>query len=400
MGCLLGGLVLATLADSTLGRKNMLFLSCLAMALSGILTAASPNVWVYSGLRFAAGFSRATIGTSALVLSTELVGKSSRGEVGIIGFFCFTLGFLSLPATAYLNRNSSWRALYLWTSGPALLYSILVYFLVRESPRWLLVRGRKEEAIKTIRDIAAPNRSDVLAYSFSGFNIGGEEWASNTDVYSALRLLLRKRWALQRLAAVMAAGFGIGMVYYGMPLALGALGCSLYFSVSLNALSELPSSLITFFLVGRINRRSSVLGFTLASGACSVACVFLRGGVKMGVEVVSFFCACTAFNVVLIYGLELFPTCVRNSALSMVRQALVLGGVFAPQLVAAARGSGAGFASFGVFGLVISFCGLFVVFLPETRGGASPTPSRSKSTGREPRPSPGPSPEAGRVRIR
>ncbi|MQL94190.1 hypothetical protein Taro_026844 [Colocasia esculenta] len=372
-GCLVGGLALATLADSTLGRKKMLFVSCLGMAVVGLLTAASPNVWVYSALRFVGGFFRATIGTSALVLSTELVGKKWRGEVGIIGFFCFTLGFLSLPAMAYANRNSSWRSLYLWTSAPGLLYSILVYCLVRESPRWLLVRGRKDEAIKTLKDIAASNGKDVLTYSFSGFNVFAgdeEEWNNSVDVFSALRVLLDKRWALRRLAAVMAVGFGIGIVYYGMPLAVGSLGSDLYLSVALNALSELPSALVTFFLIGRINRRAAVLGFTLASGACSVACAFLEeAGVRMGVEVTSFFSACTAFNVILIYGLELFPTCVRNSALSMLRQALVLGGVFAPLLVAAARGKGGRFTSFGVFGLVIAGCGLFVVCLPETRGG-------------------------------
>ncbi|XP_078428515.1 organic cation/carnitine transporter 3-like [Wolffia australiana] len=366
-GCLLGGLILATLADSTLGRRNMLFISCLGMALAGLLTAASPNVWIYALLRFLTGFSRATIGTSALVLSTELVGKSSRGEVGIIGFFCFTLGFLSLPGIAYIYRDSSWRFLYLWTSGPALVYAVLVFFLVHESPRWLLVKGRKEEAIQTLTDMTIATQSQVMTYTFSGFNIGVSE---EPGAFSSLLLLLRKRWARRRLAAIMSAGFGIGMVYYGMPLALGALGCNLYLSSSLNAVAELPSSLITFFLVGRINRRVSVLGFTMASGVSSVLCVFLSGNMKMGVEVGSFFCACTAFNVVLIYGLELFPTCVRNSALSMVRQALVLGGVFAPQLVSGARVSGSGFVSFGVFGIVIGICGLFVVLLPETKGSS------------------------------
>ena len=38
IGCLVGGLVLATLADSSLGRKNILSLSCLTMSLSSLLT--------------------------------------------------------------------------------------------------------------------------------------------------------------------------------------------------------------------------------------------------------------------------------------------------------------------------------------------------------------------------
>ncbi|TXG71389.1 hypothetical protein EZV62_006324 [Acer yangbiense] len=38
MGCLAGGFILATLADSSLGRKNTLFLSCLIVSLSSLLT--------------------------------------------------------------------------------------------------------------------------------------------------------------------------------------------------------------------------------------------------------------------------------------------------------------------------------------------------------------------------
>lgn len=364
MGCLIGGLVLATLADSSLGRKKMLFLSCLLMSFTTLLTAFSSNIWIYSLLRFLTGFARATIGTSALVLSTELVGKRWRGQVGVIGFFCFTLGFLSLPAIAYTHQSHSWRTLYFWTSIPTLFYSILVHFLVRESPRWLFVRGRKEDAISTLKSI-----SPCITMSFSTLSFEQESW--NVDLYSAIGILVKRKWAFRRLSAVMGIGFGIGMVYYGMPLALGSLNFNLYLSVTLNALSELPASLVAFFLIGKLNRRSSLLVFTILSGVCSILSV-LKGinpwtELQIGLELVSFFSACSAFNLLLIFTIELFPTCVRNSALSMVRQAVVLGGVFSPMLAAAGRANG-GVFSYGVFGVVVGFCGLFAVGLPETRG--------------------------------
>ncbi|XLS48857.1 hypothetical protein HN51_023215, partial [Arachis hypogaea] len=69
-----------------------------------------------------------------------------------------------------------------------------------------------------------------------------------------------------------------------------------------------------------------------------------------------------------IYGTELFPTCVRNSALSLVRQAGVLGGTLCPMLVAIGRGNK--FLCYGVFGLAIGCSGLFLVCLPETKGKA------------------------------
>ncbi|KAL2495709.1 Organic cation/carnitine transporter 3 [Forsythia ovata] len=367
LGCLAGGFALATLADSSLGRKNMLVLSCLFMSLTGIFTALSTNVWMYITLRFISGFGKATIGTCALVLSTELVAKKWRGNVGIIGFICFTLGFLSLPGVAYLTKGSSWRLLYLWTCVPSAFYSLFVHFLVRESPRWLYVKGRKEEFAETLRSIAAPENRSSLTQSFFGGCVEWEEESQETDVYLAMKILLQNSWAFRRLVAVMVVGFGVGMIYYGMPLGLGNLSFDLYWSVALNALSEFPASFLTFFLIEKLDRKVSVLGLALLNGICSVGCVLVRWKrMQIGLELVSFFSACAAFDVLLIYTLELFPTCVRNSGVSMVRQALVFGGVFSPVLVAAGRKNG--FLSYGVFGVTIAVCGLFVACLPETRG--------------------------------
>ncbi|KAE8808120.1 Solute carrier family 22 member 3 [Hordeum vulgare] len=370
-GCLAGGFLLTTLADSLLGRRKMLLVSIVSMSVAGVLTAFSPNVWVYAALRFMSGFGRSMVGTCTLVLSTELVGKRWRDTVCVAGFFCFTLGFLSLPALAYTFREESWRNMYLWTSVPSLCYSILFYFLVQESPRWLLVRGRKQDAIETLQQIASLNGNSITS-SFSMLHActmnndtAGE--SSGDSVFATLHSMWERPWALRRLAAIMTASFGVGMVYYGMPLNVGNLGSNLYLSVTYNALAELPSSILSWLLMGRINRRSSVIGLTGAAGVWSLACVIIpQGGARMAAELLSFFATCTAFNVIMMYSIELFPTSVRNSAVGLVRQALVLGGVAAPVLVALGRERS--FLSFGVFGLVVGCFGMFAACLPETRG--------------------------------
>nr|GMC49727.1 organic cation/carnitine transporter 3-like [Ipomoea batatas] len=377
VGCLVGGIALSTFADSSLGRKRMLAFSCCLMNVAAVLTAAASNVWVYSALRFLTGFGRATIGTCALVLSTEVVGRRWRGQVGIIGFICFTFGFLSLPAIAYFNAGSSWRYLYLWTGIPGIIYSVIVYFVAGESPRWLYVRGMKQDFVQTIKNIAPPETRNSITTSFFGSFIldnhdqDQEDQNMGMDLYAALRLLLNKGWALKRLLTVMLVGVGTGMVYYGIPLGVGEMPLNLYLSTTLNALSELPASLTTFLLIDKLKRRSSVLGLGLLSGACCVGCVVFVSEelrwVQIGLEIVAFFNACTAFNVLMIYTLELFPTCVRNSAVSIVRQAMVLGGAISPLLVALGRANR--FYSYGVFGLTIGVCCLFVIWLPETMGG-------------------------------
>ncbi|TVU46732.1 hypothetical protein EJB05_06285, partial [Eragrostis curvula] len=309
--------------------------------------------------RFIAGLARSVIGTCTLVLSTELVGKKWRDAVSVAAFFCYTFGFLSLPALAYALRDASWRSMYLCVSVPCLCYAALLCFLAQESPRWLLVRGRTQEAVDTLRQIASRNGSgtSVATLDVVSAVMKVEDARRNEDdgLFSTLRMMWQRPWALRRLAAIMAAGFGAGTVYFGMPLNVGSLGANLYLSVTYNALAELPSAVMSWLLIARINQRSSVVAFSAAASACSLACL------------ISFFATCTAYNIVLIYAMELFPTSVRSSAVGLVRQAMMLGGVAAPVLVALGRDRRS-FLSFGVFGLVIGCSGLFAACLPETRG--------------------------------
>uniref|UniRef100_A0A7N0SVV5 Major facilitator superfamily (MFS) profile domain-containing protein n=1 Tax=Kalanchoe fedtschenkoi TaxID=63787 RepID=A0A7N0SVV5_KALFE len=370
-GCLTGGLLFAALADSSLGRKNMLLLSCFIMSATSLLTAFSTNLWIYSMLRFICGVGRATVGTCSLVLASELVGKRWRGQVAILGFFCFTLGFLSLPSLAYMNMGCTWRNMYLLTSIPTLFYCLLVKLTVHESPRWLFIKGRREDAISTLQSLTSRDYNNSVTI-FETLVVKEAAEDGDGTYYSSMKMLFaEKRWAVRRVAAVMAVGFGIGITYYGMPLGLANLSFSLYLSVTLNALAELPASLLTFLFIHKLRRKTSLLFFTLMSGGFSMLSVGVAAGglIQMGLEMISFFFVCSSFNMILIYTLELFPTCVRNSAISMVREALVLGGVFSPLLVAAGRGLDNGAVTAGVFGLLISLCGLFVAFLPETRGG-------------------------------
>ncbi|KAL8500087.1 hypothetical protein ACS0TY_019907 [Phlomoides rotata] len=365
LGCLSGGFLLSTLADSSLGRKNLLALSCLLTSLAGIITSLSTNVLTYAAFRFLSGFFRSAIGTCALVLATELVARKYRGSIGIFGFVWFTFGFLSLPLIAFLLKGYSWRLIYLCTCIPCLIYSVFVYFFVHESPRWLFVKGRKEEFIKTLTAMA--DKRTVSHKISSLLNSVECKPHEEYNIYSAFKILLSKWWALRRLAAAMVVAFGLGTVYLGMPLTLGNLSMNLYLNVTLNALSELPASVLTFFLIGKVNRKGCLMGLAVVSGICSVGCaVWWDMGIQIPLELLCFFCGCTAVNVVLIYTMELFPTCVRNSAVAMVRQAIVFSGVVSPLVVAA--GGENGWLPYGVFGATIGVCGLFAVWLPETRG--------------------------------
>lgn len=370
VGCLLGGFVLSTHGDSSLGRKKLLLLSCFAMSITAFTTIFSTDIWIYSSFRFVCGCFRASIVTTTLVLLMEKVGKRWRGQAGIIGFFSFSLGTLTLPALAYINRNSSWKTLYVWTSVPGILYCIAVFPFLSESPRWLLIHGYKAEALAVLRKLASSSSSvnfDSLNLSLS--NIPLQEEVQKFHLYSFMKEMFNRKWALRRLLLAMGAAFGIGLAYYGLLLGVGNLDSNIYLSLTFNALLEIPAYFLSFFVIEKWKRTSSMLAFCIVSGICSIICGIIGNGQKVlqfGPELASFFTVCVAFNVLLIYVTELFPTSVRNSSASMVRQAVSFGAAFSPMLISAGRQNG--LVSFGAFGLFVLCSGGFLACLPETKG--------------------------------
>ncbi|ERN09586.1 hypothetical protein AMTR_s00029p00167630 [Amborella trichopoda] len=356
------------LADSSLGRRKTLFYSCLFTSITAFLTSLSPNIWVYSILRFCNGFARSGIGICCLVLSTESVGRRWRGQVGQYGFFFFTAGFLSLPIISYPLQNS-WRNIYRSISLLPLLYCLFIFPSISESPRWLSLRERKEEAMQVLTKLAQSNGKKIP----KNLTISNP---SCTQPGSRTCNLWSSKWARKRMALVMAVGLGVGFVYYGVQLNAQNLYFNLYFTVALNALMEIPAVFLGSVLLSCMDRRVLFSLSAIIAGISCFLCVILSrdrqknkdqagNWSQLSVESIGFMCISTAFDVMYIYCVELFPTSVRNFAVSMLRQALMFGASMAPMLVAQGRLSP--FVSYLVFGGVGIFSGIFGSWLPETR---------------------------------
>lgn len=177
----------------------------------------------------------------------------------------------------------------------------------------------------------------------------------------------------------MLAGFGVGFVYYGIQLNVENLSFNLYLTVGLNGLMEIPAVFLGTVLLGFTNRRLLLSQSAFVAGlSCLLCIIFSRrsrhdnpkpkpGGnwAQFVIEGIGFMAASTAYDVLYIYCVELFPTNVRNFAVALLRQALMLGGSVAPLLVAIGRMSPA--ISFLVFGILSIFSGSLSLWLPETR---------------------------------
>lgn len=191
------------------------------------------------------------------------------------------------------------------------------------------------------------------------------------------KTLWQTKWAAKRMALVMITGFGIGFVYYGVQLNAENLSYNLYFTVATNAMMEIPAVFIGSVLLSTVNRQLIFSRSAYIAGYSSILCILFsyvkqgnvdksgRSWPQLTLEAISFMAASTAFDVLCVYCAELFPTNVRNFAVSMLRQALMLGASIAPLLVAVGRFSPS--LAFLIFGVLSIFSGLMSLRLPETR---------------------------------
>ncbi|KAJ6799330.1 organic cation/carnitine transporter 4-like [Iris pallida] len=336
-GCMIGCGLFGHLSDSFLGRKGTLTMLCVMGTIFGSLTAASPSYIAYVALRFLTGVSAGAMAPCSFVLATEPIGPRCRAAAGMSIFYFFSVGIVVLSALAYFIP--SWRVLYLVSSLPALLFLLLVLPFVSESPRWHLVRGNHGKAMAIVRSIAERNGrrlpvDDKLTLVLdSGTSQRSNAPSPNATIIDVFRSPTT-RW---RLVTAVATNFLCAIVYYGVSLNVTNLSTSVYISTAANAVAEVPGYALTALFLDRLGRRPLLVGTMWLSGGFCVAGSFLgsEGWGRTACSMFGIFGMAAAFNLLLIYAAELFPTVVRNAALGCLQQALQTGAIAAPMAVTA-----------------------------------------------------------------
>jgi len=135
------------------GRKWTIFLGCTIVVIAGIVQCFSINIHMFTAARFLIGLGSGFSGLGSPLLITELAHPAERGKITALYntqyyFGAFLGGWITF-GTLYINSNWSWRLPSLLQAAPSLVQVFLV-FLLPESPRWLVSRGRNEEALKIL----------------------------------------------------------------------------------------------------------------------------------------------------------------------------------------------------------------------------------------------------------
>jgi putative MFS transporter len=172
VGAILGSTIWGRLADVFGRRKLLLAGTFLYPIAAGLLALVPDGAWItFSLLRFLIGVGMAGAITAQIPLLVEMTPTRIRAAITGAMVVPVSLGVLMAAlSAATLLASIGWRGIAALGAAPVVL-AIIMIFIVPESVRWLLVRGRTQEARATlakvlhrpVESIALPSNPPVAA---------------------------------------------------------------------------------------------------------------------------------------------------------------------------------------------------------------------------------------------
>uniref|UniRef100_A0A8C3B5K2 S22AD protein n=1 Tax=Cairina moschata TaxID=8855 RepID=A0A8C3B5K2_CAIMO len=326
----------------------------------GLGIAFVPHFYVYMAFRCVVGASVSGITMTLLALATEWVGVSYRPHAVLITHCCFAAGQMILAGLSYGIRN--WRLLEIAGSAP--IFALFFFtWVLPESARWLVTKGKIEEAKKVLQKAASINKRTIPPDLLEQLKCD-----TQTKPGSILDLLRKKH--LRKVTLIMScAWFVNSIVYYGLSLNVTNFGLDIYLTQLAFGAVEIPARVGCIFLLQWFGRRKSQAGTLLLSG---LVCLIITGipedqAVAITVlAIIGKFAASASFSCSYVYSAELFPTVVRQSGVGLCSMAARVAGIIAPLIRLLEQYHRA--VPMAVFGSAPVLGGLLCFLLPETRG--------------------------------
>lgn len=336
IGCIMGSMI-SGVVNNRIGRRKTMMISALLFLLSAVGSAMPEMVISHTGdhgalvlsafvfYRIAGGVGVGLASMTSPVYIAEIVPADIRGRLVALNQFAIVFGMLiSYLANFMIARMGDatwldalgWRYMFSVEAIPAVLFFVMLLF-VPESPYWHLLKGKTEEARKTLYSLMPKPKAETFLKEVHG------------TLNNKSAKLLSYGWMIifvGLLINVFQQFTGINIVLYYAPMIFSHLGASapsqLYQTVFIGVVN-MVFTVVSMYTVDRLGRKALLM---IGSGVMAVALIALgfsfslHLGRLLPFEMLLLFIAAFAVSwgpIAWVLNSELFPTKIRNVALAV-----------------------------------------------------------------------------------
>ncbi len=282
------GCIPASLIADAFSRRFAIMVGSIVFILGGVLQTAAANQGMMMAGRFFAGVGIGMLSLLAPLYQSEIAHPSIRGRLTTLQQFFLGIGALIASFVVYgcsLHQAGTvfqWRFPLGLQIAPAVPLAFLI-MLFPESPRWLMSKGREEDALRSLARLhARGDTSDVfvraeLAEIKAQLAIEKGTSSGWSEIFNSSQNI--RKVAIGVILQFSVQITGVAAIQYYAPKIFGAFGYSdskVFLIQSINSIVALVGEGACVLFVDRLGRRWPLITCNAIAGACFAVATALQ----------------------------------------------------------------------------------------------------------------------------
>ena len=369
IGNMIGVLLLGPFSD-WFGRKTAYLTTVSLWMVFGISGYFATNRYVWLVIRFFCGAMSLSFNTAKSAYCFELTSGKWKSRVAhYFGELPWQLGHLTLGLLVYIIPNMQTLELFI---GLSALIFMPLWFILPESPRWLISKGKLKEGQHVLLTACKWNKKpmDRVEKEIETFESGQK--SEETERSGGMMHDLFKTPGVRRNSIVIIfCWLAFSMGYFGLIYNTPSFDANIYLVFVVPALMGIPVSLIQPYFDNKFGRKNMMTLPLVTAGILLLITTGIPKGDPIGnwsVIILAWFgtgCCGMAFGMGYIFTLELYPTLYRTTALGMASAGARIGSLLSPLIAMLSVIHPV--LPLGVYGAVVFAAGISSILLwPET----------------------------------
>ncbi|HEX7339297.1 MAG TPA: sugar porter family MFS transporter [Rhodanobacteraceae bacterium] len=241
--------------SARLGRKKSLLIGALLFAMASVYCAIAPTAMHLQVARLVLGVSIGILSFTAPMYLAEIAPERIRGAMVSLYQLMITIGIvLAYASDLAFSASGNWR----WMLGIIAIPGVLFFagaFALPESPRWLMMRGRTEQAgsilLKLLGDAERVRReqADIIEQ----LSTHSATWLDGWQLFRENRNF-RRSVGLGIVLQIVQQLTGMNVVMYYAPRIFQSMGFNTHAQMWFTVIVGLVNVLATFIAIGLVDR--------------------------------------------------------------------------------------------------------------------------------------------------